>query len=49
VRVVEHARRCLHAIGFLVLEAAVQVPFAQALYGVQEEHTTARVSLAMAR
>jgi hypothetical protein len=33
----------------LVLEAAVQVPFAQALYGVQEEHTTARVSLAMAR
>jgi hypothetical protein len=33
----------------LVLEAAVQIPFAQALYGEQEEHTTARVALAMAR
>jgi len=32
----------------LVLEAAMQIPVAQALYGVQTEHTTARVSLAMA-
>jgi len=32
----------------LVLEAAVQVPFAQALYGIQTEHTTARVSIGMA-
>jgi hypothetical protein len=32
----------------LVLEGAVQIPFAQALYGGQTEHTTARVSLAMA-
>jgi hypothetical protein len=32
----------------LVLEAAVQVPFAQALYGVQTEHTTARLGVALA-
>jgi len=33
----------------LSVEAAVQIPVAQALYGTQTEHTTARVSLAMSR
>lgn len=32
----------------LVFEGAVQIPFAQALYGVQTEHTTARVSVGLA-
>lgn len=32
----------------LVLEGAVQIPFAQALYGVQTEHTTARLSVGLA-